>query len=359
MISVFVFALVLGILIIVHEFGHFISARRLGIKVEEFSWGFGPTLLKKKKGDTVYSINLVPFGGYVKLAGDSIEGSQGASDEYLSKTPGERAQVIFCGPLLNYVLGFLCFWVILFSGYPTLTSKVGSVIEGYGAMDAGVQEGDAVTSVDGVKVSYWDDLQKEIRSKKDAASVQLILLRGGKEMSVEVKLKQKEVTDMLGQKQSAGLVGIAPSDETVEIRHGFLESFVLSGQKVWDLTVLTYKAFWFMITGKMSVRESVTGPLGIFYITHKAASLGIIPVLHLIAVLSISLGIFNLLPLPVLDGGYLFLLLLEKIRRKSISAKSERVMLRIGMTMLITMAVLVTYNDILRFGDKIGKWFFK
>ena len=119
----FIFILILSLLIIVHEFGHFIAARRIGVRVEEFSLGFGPQLFIKKIGDTKYSLSLIPLGGYVKMAGDSLPEYKGNSDEYFSKSPGKRFKIIFCGPLLNYILGFLFFWVIFFAGYPNLTSS--------------------------------------------------------------------------------------------------------------------------------------------------------------------------------------------------------------------------------------------
>ena len=133
MVAILIFILILSLLIIVHELGHFMAARRTGVRVEEFSLGFGPQLWAKKIGDTKYSLSLIPLGGYVKMAGDTLSECKGKSDEYFSKSPGKRFQIIFCGPLLNYILGFLFFWVIFFVGYPTLTTKVGGLIDGYGA----------------------------------------------------------------------------------------------------------------------------------------------------------------------------------------------------------------------------------
>jgi regulator of sigma E protease len=151
-----------------------------------------------------------------------------------------------------------------------------------------------------------------------------------------------------------------PFDEFVILRHGFVESFFLGLNKTWQLTFMTYRALGLMITGKLSMRESVTGPLGVFFIASKAASLGIIAVLHLIAVLNVSLAIFNLLPLPVLDGGHIALLAVEKIRGRCLSIKEERVITKIGFTIIISLAMLATYNDILRvFGDRISKFMVK
>lgn len=359
MISLFIFLFILGLLVIVHEFGHFISAKRLGVKVEKFSLGFGPTLLSKTKFDTQYCLNAIPLGGYVKLAGDNLEEYKGQNYEYLAKPVGKRFWIIILGPLLNYILGFLCFWFIFFVGYPTLTTKVGGLLEGFGAKDAGIQVGDRIIAVDGKRVELWEELQNIIQSKKQATTVSVSILRDSQQYTIEVNIKEKRIDDALGQKRNVGLLGITPFfDEFVKVRHGLFDSFFLSIQKVFDLTSTTYKALWRMTTGKLSMRESVTGPLGIFYITSKTANLGIIAILHLIAVLNVSLGIFNLLPFPVLDGGHIVLLGLEKIRGRLLGLKAERLITQIGMTAIITLALIVTYNDISRFfGDKISRLF--
>jgi regulator of sigma E protease len=356
MISTVIFILILSLLIIVHEFGHFIAARKNGVRVEQFSLGFGPQVFKKKKGDTEYSLSLIPLGGYVKMAGDNQAEYKGKPDEYLSKLPGRRFQIIFFGPFLNYVLGFLFFWCIFFIGYPTLTTKVGGLIDGYGAKDAGLKVADKIIAVDGRKVDVWEDLQRQIQERKSKGQVILTILRDNQELSLNVLIKDKLTDDQLGQKRPLGIIGISPFDELVEVKHGFLESADLAFKKIINLTVITYQGLWRLASGRMSMRDSMTGPLGIFFITSKAAKLGLIAVMHLIAILSVSLAIFNLLPLPILDGGHLFLLGLEKIRRKALGVKAEEVINNIGFTLIITLALFVTYNDIVRlYGDKVSK----
>ncbi|MDD5432772.1 MAG: RIP metalloprotease RseP [Candidatus Omnitrophica bacterium] len=358
MITLLIFLAVLSLLIVVHEFGHFLAARLTGVRVEKFSLGFGTNLLKKKKGHTEYSISAIPLGGYVKLAGDNLEEYKGKPYEYLSKPISKRFYIIFCGPLLNYVLGFLFFWLIFFVGYPSFTTKVGGLLDGYGAKKAGLQIGDKITAIDGQKVAFWEELQKVIQEKNESNNVNLTILRDSKEFNVSVAIRETKLDDQLGSKRKVGLLGITPFDEIVKVRHGFFESFVLSLEKTWFLTEMTYKGLWRMVTGKLSVRDSVTGPLGIFDITSKAAKVGLIAILQLVAVLSISLGIFNLLPLPVLDGGHIFLLGIEKIRGKYLGVKAERVLSQTGFVLIISLALFVTYNDIMRmFGEKIVKFF--
>ncbi len=358
MFTLFVFFAILSILIIVHEFGHFIMAKQMGVRVENFSLGFGPQLIRKKIKDTEYSVSAVLLGGYVKMAGDNLEEFKGKADEYFAKSAGKRFWIVFFGPVLNYVLGFLCFWMIFFMGYPTLTNKVGDLMDGFGAKAAGIQAGDKIVAVDGKRVDYWEDLQSAIQSKKDVSRVRLSVLRDGKERAIDVNIKEEAMEDALGQKRNVGLLGIVASDEFVEIRHGLFDSFALALNKTRDLTLLTFKALGMMVRGKLSMKDSVTGPLGIFFITSKAAKLGIIAILHLVAVLSVSLAIFNLLPLPVLDGGHILFLTLEKIRGRTLSIKTERIITQVGVTAIVSLAIFVTYNDILRFfGDKIAKIF--
>lgn len=348
------------ILIMVHEFGHFIVAKKVGVKVEKFSLGFGPVIVKKKKDETEYSISVIPLGGFVKLAGDNLEEFKGNPDEFLGKSPSRRAAVIFFGPLFNYVLGILLFWLLYCVGYPMFTTKVGGLQKNMGAIEAGMKVGDKITAVDGKKVEFWEDLQKIIHSKNDSDTTHVSVLREGKEFYLDVKIKTKEYADQLGSKRSIGLLGITMGDEIVNVKYPFFKAFSLGLQKTWELTRTTYVGLWRMITGKLSVKESMTGPVGIFYIGSKVASFGVVAVMHLMAVLSISLAIFNLLPLPILDGGHLFLLIVEKIRGKYLSIKTERVISQIGVVMIVTLVLFVTYNDISNFfGERIIKLFSK
>ena len=358
MIALIIFALVLSLLIIVHEFGHFIMAKKNAVRVEQFSLGFGPQIWKKKKNDTEYSLSLLPLGGFVKMSGDNPEEYQGKDYEYLSKSCAQRFAIIFFGPLLNYVLGFLLFWFIFFAGYPTLTAKVGGVLDGYGAQSAGILTGDKIIAVENIDVSSWEDVQREIQKNKSSEEIALKVLRSDAQLSFKVKIKEKSFEERPGVKRSMGIVGITASDEVTYTKYGFLQSAFLGAKKTVELTLVTYQGLWQLISGKMSMRESMTGPLGIFFITSSVASLGIIALLHFVAVLSVSLAIFNLLPLPILDGGHIFLLGLEKIRGKGLSVKTDKWLSNIGFTLIISLAVFVTYNDILRvYGAQISKFF--
>jgi regulator of sigma E protease len=312
--SVIVYILILSILIVVHEFGHFIAARKMGIKVERFSIGFGPRLFSRKGKETEFTLCAIPFGGFVKLTGESAEECKGGTDEFMTKPVWRRFVVLFSGVCLNYLLGIICLWLVFMAGYPRLLANVGTVKEGYGAQQSGIQAGDIITGIDGKKLRFFDELQEGVYKKAGGDTVKLAVQRAGKEYAFDVRVKEEEVTDIFSQKVKIGLIGISPAEASINVRHGFFESMPLAVRKSLEVTGLIYKALWRVVTGKMSFRTSMTGPLGIFDITAKAVKVGVGAVINVMAVLSISLAVFNMLPLPALDGGYIFLLLIEKIR---------------------------------------------
>jgi len=348
--ALLIFLIILSILVVAHEFGHFIAAKKAKVRVEVFSIGFGRKLISRKKGDTEYAISMLPFGGYVKMAGDNAQEAKGAPDEFLGAPASKRFWIVFLGPLFNYVLGVLCFWIVFMSGYPRLLPTVGTVLEGMGAQEVGIAAGDTITAIDNTPVRWWDDLQKQVYRRRSGDTVRVSVNRKGQLLIFDVPLKQKTVTSEIGRKRTMGLLGITPSGDTSIEKAGIVGAFFLSLRRSYELTVLTYQALWAMITGQLSVRDSVTGPLGMFVITSEISKLGIPALLSFIAVLSISLGIFNLLPLPALDGGHIALLAIEKIRRRPLSKKAEDIFNQIGFGFLITLAVLVFVNDLARFG---------
>ncbi|MFC1657967.1 RIP metalloprotease RseP [Candidatus Omnitrophota bacterium] len=359
--SLIIFILVLSLLILVHELGHFIAAKKMGVRVEQFSLGFGPQILSHKIKGTRYLICAIPLGGYVKLAGDTPEEFQGRPDEYLAKSAGQRAAIVFFGPLLNYVLAFFCFWLIFFAGVPDLACRVGELLDNFGAKEAGVSIGDKILAVDDSQVEVWQDLQGIISKKVEGDIVQLLLLRDNQELEVAVRVKQERMETIWGQTKTVGLIGISPAEEFINVKYGFAGSFFAAGKRLFFLSGLTLKSLFWMVFGRMSLRDSVTGPLGIFYITQEAANLGIIPLIQVVAIISMSLAIFNLLPLPVLDGGHLFFILIEKIRGRRLSTRTEKVVTQIGISIIALLVVFVFYNDLMRYNifDKISQWWTK
>lgn len=349
--NVLIFLAVLSVLVLVHEFGHFIVAKRSGVDVQRFSLGFGPVLVSYKRNGTQYALSAIPFGGYVKMAGDSREEYTGKREEYFSQPIWRRFLIIVCGPVLNYILGAVLLSAVFYAGFPALSTKVGGLVEGLGAEKAGILAGDVISAVNGKPVGSWDELQKAVQNSRKFESIEVDVSGAAGSRRVRVPLQQQEGKDLLGQTRKVSLLGIKPDMESfVNVKYPLPGAFLHGIAKTWDITVLTGRAFFYMAIGRMPVRESVTGPLGIFIITSEAAKVGAGAVIQLMALISISLGLFNLLPIPALDGGHLFLLLVEKFRGKPLSLKAEEIFNRISMVFIMSLAVLVLLNDLDRFG---------
>lgn len=341
-------AVVFSVIILVHEFGHFLVARRVGVKIEIFSFGFGPRLFSFKRDDIEYRISAVPFGGYVKMAGDDpTEERKGEPWEFLSQSVGNRLKIIFAGPLLNYILGFILFSLIFYMGYPTLSTKIGDLLDGYPAKENGIRVGDKIIAIDGKPVRHWEEIT-EVIHKKTEGSLALTLNRSGSKITVTLKPFVKSTKDLLGRTIKVGLIGIAPSEKIEYIRYGMLKSFELGFERLMKITVLTYQGLWRMLTGQMPFKESVAGPIGIFNMMVTAAKIGITPLLQLTALISASLAILNLLPIPVLDAGHIMFLIIEKIKGKPVSRKAQEIATQAGLAFLIAIMLFASYNDILR-----------
>lgn len=352
MLSIIVVVIVFSILIFVHESGHYFMARRCGVKVERFSLGFGPKLFSINRDGTEYRISAVPLGGYVKLAGENYEDEvTGAKWEFLSKAPGVRFKIIAAGPILNYILGFLLFSAVFMIGAPTLTNKVGDVLDDYPAKKAGIRAGDRIVAIDGEEIVYWHELTQTIR-EKFTDKVELKVLRGNRTLHINIEPRIREFKDIFGKDVKIAMVGIAPSDELIFLQYGPFKSIKMGLVKIYDLTILTFRALWGLVTGSLPLKESVTGPVGIFVMTAKAAKMGFVYLLNLMAIISTSLAIFNVLPIPVLDGGHILFLAIEKIKGRPLSRRVQETAIQMGLSLLILLMLVVFYFDIMRMINK-------
>ncbi|MFH1459833.1 MAG: RIP metalloprotease RseP [Candidatus Omnitrophota bacterium] len=359
MLSTIAFIFVLGVLVLAHEFGHFIVAKFLKVKVEAFSLGFGKKLAGLKYGDTEYKISLIPLGGYVKLAGENPEEERaGKAWEFLSKSVGERAAIVIAGPLFNYLVAFLLFSLVFFIGAPSLKATVGEVKAGYPAQLAGLQMDDKIISIDGKKIKFWDELSSVIHEKISGEEIVLAVERKQEILQVKVVPQVDAVNNIFGEQIKVGLIGISPGDETEIVKYGFFKAIGLGAKQVVGLTQMTYFALSRMLMGKMSVKDSLAGPVTIFKITGDAAKLGFVYLMQIMGALSVSLAIINLFPVPVLDGGHLLFLFFEKIKGKPISLKFQEMASRVGFSILILLMVFVFYNDLVRVGffEKVGNF---
>ncbi len=345
LIDILIFLFILGILIIVHEFGHFIIARVSGIKVNVFSIGFGPRIIKKSFKTFDFRICAIPFGGYVKLAGAEQDEYTGKHFEFLSKPVGIKSLVVVAGPVINYIFAWVLFCLVFSAGVSVPSAEVGEIMKGYPAAESGLQAGDVIVAVGDKQVNSWSDLTQIIHNtNKEKLNIEV--LRGEENLNFVIPVTRNEVTDIFGKKRTFSFIGIKPSGETVRVEYGFFEAVKEGTLALGRLTFLTLKALGFVIIGAMPAKESLTGPVGIFFITKQASDIGISAIINLMAVLSMSLAIINLFPLPVLDGGHIILFGLEKIRGKPLSAKAEELITRVGVSVIIILSLLVLYLDI-------------
>lgn len=436
-----IFIVVLSILIVVHEWGHFITAKKLGVRVEEFALGFGRTLYSKMHNGTLYMLKLLPLGGYVRMAGDERSRCQGKPDEFFSKPVGHRALVVLNGPVVNFVLAYVSFVFVFLVGYPGLSTRIVSLDQNGPAWQAGLQIGDRVTLLNGRDIYGWNHLELMLEGNKNEP-VQITVLRGNdkknfnivpnivnqmnflgqkvdtrdlginasyttnivgevlkdepadqagilkgdrivgingvqihdwKEINenisqaktdiIEVKLlrnneevvkhiqpKVFKIKNRQGKNEDRKKIGIAPLMETEKFRFNLFGSIVNAYDKLREVTVMTYKSVYYMITGSLSAKESVGGPVLIFNVVKSAAHEGIADLLLVLGVVSASLAIFNLFPVIPLDGGHLLLLGIEKVRGKPLPEKVEDYVNRVGLALIIMLALFIFYIDFERIG---------
>ena len=356
MLTILAVLIVFSVLILVHEAGHLAAAKAAGVKVEVFSLGFGKRLFGIKKGDTDYRVSLFPFGGYIKMAGEDPSEGHGLECELSSKPVGARFWVMTSGAITNYIFAFLLFWAIFMIGVPTLSNEVGQVLKGYPAEKVGVEPGDVILSIDGQKVEYWDDVVEVIKEKASGDnSLAFEILRGQENKTLDIKPDISTVTNIFGQTISRPMIGIGPRDKILSISYGPVEAFYYGGKRLLSLTGMTYKGIWLLITGGMPLKSSVSGPIGIMHLMNQAAKLGIVPLLIITAHVSMALAVFNLLPFPVLDGGHVIFLAIEKLKGRPVSVKAQEIITQIALVLLIAFAVFVSWQDVLKFTPLGGK----
>ncbi len=327
-----------GLVIFLHESGHFMVCKLTGIKVEAFSFGFGPELFGRVKGDTRYSLRAVPLGGYVKPAGENIEETTGHPDEYFSKPWYTRLGVVLAGPFMNYLLAFTIFTcVILFVGEPVPSTVIGGVSPGYPAEAAGLKAGDRIISVDGVTVADWPQMADLIH-KKTSAPVLIEYERAAEKLKASIVTKEGP--------DGQGVIGVE-SGTGVSYKHiGVRRSVSMGAYQCYFWTKYTVTT----LAGNIKHHEKpdISGPIGIVNIVSKAAHTGMPDLFFLIALISVAVGFFNLLPVPLLDGGHAVLFILEGIFRRKPSIKVMEWVNYAGIAFVACIFLFATYNDVVR-----------
>jgi regulator of sigma E protease len=443
--SIFAFVFVLGILIFVHELGHFMMARRIGVRVLTFSLGFGPKILKLRRGDTEYCVSAIPLGGYVKMAGENPEDTRtGASDEFLSKSKWQRFQVLVMGPVMNIALAIVVMAGVLYQGAPVAKFEREPVVVGgfaphpetkepSPAERAGVQIGDRIVSVNGEAVDTWNQLNMTVVTKA-GRSILLGIDRGGRPITVDVTPRaltkfemgdigilptmNPEVINVLdgspadeaglqvgdvvlavngerrmphekyekmietiragkpivfdikrGDQRLSMTITPRPIDDLVRIGANFeryeleriepgpLQAVGLSLKQNWEWSQLIVKTLAGLFTRETNVKQ-LMGPVAIAQVSGTAAEAGWLELFGLMAMISLNLGLLNLMPIPVLDGGHILILALEGLSRKDFSMKVKEKMLLAGFVLLLTLMVTVIYNDLTRIAwiERLMPW---
>ncbi len=357
LISIIIFIITLLVLVVIHELGHFLMAKRFGIKVEEFGFGIPPRIFGKKIGETIYSLNALPLGGFVRLLGEDeveSEGKKISERDFRAKPVWQRIVVVVAGVSMNLLLAWVIFYsVIIYQNfkiiYPTVQpgAYVGFLEKGFPAEQAGIRIGDKILSVDGKQVKKFDDARNFIKEKK-GAEVLLTLTDIDGHSQRQISLTPKKV------EKGDALIGVGFSPLATKEYKTPLDKFFSGITYSWNLTKVTFagfgKLFADLTSGNFKLAsQSVSGPVGLATMSNDILSSGnqAIPFyLWFVGVISLTLSIFNVLPIPALDGGRLLFLVIEAITKKKVREDIERSVHQIGFLILLSLALLVTYSDI-------------
>jgi regulator of sigma E protease len=344
------FVVALGALVVVHELGHFGVAKRVGVKVLRFSVGWGPIVARRMWGETEYALSAVPLGGYVKMLGEDDD--TGVADEPLRSFEAQplykRMAIVLAGPVMNLLFAFVVYALLLATvgmDVPSTEPLVGEVTADSPASRAGLASGDRVLSIDGAPVASWDALAATVRSSQ-GRPLQLRLERDGAERSVEVVPQLKETKTLFGESSgNAYLIGVGIATERKHF--GLLDAAWHAGMQTASVSYVVLKGFALMLTGRVSARE-LGGPIAIAQTAGEQARAGLEQYLTMLAFLSINLGVLNLLPIPLLDGGQLTLFGIEAVLRRPLRPRVREAAQNLGLLVLVVLMVFVLFNDLSR-----------
>ena len=347
----FSFIAVIGVLIFIHELGHFLVARLFGMGVRTFSLGFGPRLFSFTSGRTEYRVSAVPLGGYVSLVGQDAEdeSTEGfpPSTWFIRRPAWQRTLVVAAGPLFNLALAwFLYSGIFLAHGRFETPAAVGQVTEASAAAKAGLMAGDVVVTVDGAPITYFRELQDKVEASQ-GKPLALTVRRSGETLPLTVTPDISSQKNIFGEDIKRPLLGIRSTQESVNIPLGPAQAVRDGLRQTWEVTRLTGQVFWKLVMGVVPV-SSVGGPIMIAELVGKQSEQGLWSLAALTAMISVNLAILNLLPIPVLDGGHILFFLLETLFRRPLPEKVKAATTKVGFVMLLALMVMATANDILR-----------
>jgi regulator of sigma E protease len=345
--TILAYIVTLGALVFFHELGHYLAARSQGVVVEAFSVGFGPALLswRSKKTGTVWKISVLPLGGYVKMQGwgETNVSAPALPGSFSGAKLRSKALIVAAGPVANLVLAFVLFCLLFVAvGRPVVAPVFNAILPDSPAAAAGLQVGDRVLRLDGTPIANFMQLQNIILAHPDS-TVNLTLLRHGQQLTLPVKLGE------MGQGgEKAGRLGVA-GDETSMQRFSIVGAVSAAGLETWNDAGSVVTGIYRLVVYRQGL-QNLAGPLGIAQITGKVAAMGVVSLINLIALLSINLGLVNLIPIPILDGGHLLFYAAEAVFRRPIPARAQDVGLRIGIAIILSLFFVTTFNDLTRMG---------
>ncbi|AWK61894.1 RIP metalloprotease RseP [Helicobacter cinaedi] len=350
--SIFIALLILSFLVFFHELGHFIVARICGVKVEVFSIGFGKKLLSWRFGQTEYALSMIPLGGYVKLKGQDDSNPKlknYEADSYLSKSPWQRIAILLAGPFFNLFLAFLLYMAVGLLGKASLLPVVGEVKENYPAVKAGIKAGDVIVAINGKEIKTWEELDSMIIESQ--GELELKIQRGQGELKESLRVRvlpmEQEAQNIFRENITRKIIGISSAGAVGMVHYKGLDSIVFGIDESIKASTLIAQSIIKLISGVVPSSE-VGGVVSIVSVIGAASSSGLTHLLWLTALISVNLGILNLLPIPALDGGHIIFNLYEVIMRKAPSENVAYYLTLCGWAVLLGLMLLGLYNDIFR-----------
>ncbi|WP_169764187.1 RIP metalloprotease RseP [Campylobacter mucosalis] len=348
---IFATILVLSFLVFFHELGHFLVARMLGVCVNTFSIGFGQKLIKKRIGQTEYAISAIPLGGYVQLKGQDDSDPRHKNydpDSYNSVGPLGRIAILFAGPFFNFILAFFIFIAIGFMGVDKFAPVVGKVLEGSAGASANLKSGDKILYINDVLIKEWDDIKKNVKTEPTTIQIE----RNNQIINLTLTPKISQGRTMFGEIEQRAMIGISPSGDVVKLYYGGFDAVKYAYKETIEASKLIFLGLKKLVEGVVPLKE-VGGIVQITDITAKAAKSDFVVLLIITALLSVNLGVLNLLPIPALDGGHIVFNLYELIFRREVSEKAFTYLTYFGWAILFSLMILATFNDVMRLSEGV------
>lgn len=345
MIPLILLVIILGTLIFIHELGHFLMAKRAGVHIYEFALGFGPKIWSKvgKKDKVIYSLRMFPVGGFVQMAGEVYEDdTEIPKDKFMCNKPWiQRISVICAGVLFNFILAIILLFIVALGwGYTEQRSIVGTVVDGYPAKEAGIEEGDRILSVNGKTTKTWDMILLRVLMNKSDSHTFLVKKVDGKEVTYKISPKKEKNQEG----QEVEVFGFTSSAKEYK---GFANAIKYSLMRFSSIISSLFVTIGGLFSGKIAL-SNLAGPVGMYSIVDQTAKYGIQNIIALMALLSINLGFINILPFPAFDGGRALFLIIEKIIGRPINKKIENIMHTIFFILLMGLMLLITIQDIIK-----------